>query len=452
MRIVIVGDGKVGITLTQRLALEGHDLVIIDNNRKVLQETAAKYDVIGIVGNGASLRTQREAEVGKADLLIAASSADEVNMLCCILGRKLGVKRSIARVRNPEYTEQLSLLKEDLGLSMTINPEYAAANEMLNLIHFPAALRRETFAKGRAEIIELKLNKDNILCGKYLRELLQLTKIPVLVCAVERGSEVFIPAGDFQLRTGDSIYVTGTYSNLAAFVQKLDFVEKKIRNIMLIGGSRIAFYLARSLMAEDYNVKIIEMDAARCQELAAELPNAQIIHADGTQTEVLEAEGIEDADAFITLTDLDEVNIVLSMYAKQLGVYKVITKINRMEYDDLCTRMDVESTVSPKDIVCNDIVGYVRAIENTSISSVQSLHRLVQDKVEALEFIVTDRTRNLETPLKDLPIKPGILIACINRRGRIIIPGGNDFLRRDDTVMIVTTVDRMYSNLNEIFE
>ena len=452
MRIVIVGDGKVGITLTQRLALEGHDLVIIDHNRRVLQETAAKYDVIGIVGNGASLKTQQEAEVEKADLLIAASSADEVNLLCCILAKKLGVKRSIARVRNPEYTEQLALLKKDLGLSMTINPELAAANEMLNLIHFPAALKRETFAKGRAEIIELKLNKGNILCGKFLRELYPLTKLHVLVCAVERGNEVFIPSGDFQLRTGDSIYVTGTYRNLAAFVQKLDFAEKKIRNVMLVGGSRIAYYLARALLAEDYNVKILEMDAKRCEELAADLPGAQIIHADGTQTEVLDAEGIEDADAFITMTDLDEVNIVLSMYAKQLGVYKVITKINRMEYDDLATRMEVESIVTPKDIVCNDIVAYVRAMENTSISSVLSLHRLVQDKVEALEFSVTDRTRHLEVPLKDLPIKPGILLACISRSGRIIIPGGNDVLRQEDTVVIVTTSDRMYSNLNEIFE
>lgn len=452
MRIVIVGDGKVGVTLTQRLALEGHDLVIIDQNQKVLQETATQYDVIGVMGNGASLKTQREAGVDKSDLLIAATSADEVNLLCCILARKLGVKRTIARVRNPEYGEQLSLLKKDLGLSMTINPELAAAMEMLNLIHFPAAIKRETFAKGRAEIIELKLPKGNPLCGRYLRELTQITKTQVLVCAVERGSQVEIPSGDFQLRAGDNIYVTGSYHNLASFVQKLNFADRKIRNIMIIGGSRIAFYLASALLNEGYNVKVLEMDAKRCQELSATLPGAQIIHADGTQTEVLEAEGVEEADAFITLTDLDEVNVVLSMYAKQVGVYKVITKINRMEYSDLATRMEIESTVSPKNIVCNDIVRYVRAMENTSVGSVLALHRLVQEKVEALEFSVTDRTRNLEVPLKELKIKPGILLACINRRGRIIIPNGNDVLRQEDSVMVVTTADRLYSNLNEIFE
>lgn len=452
MRIVIVGDGKVGITLTERLAMEGHDLIIIDQNQRLLQETATQYDVIGILGNGASLKTQQEAEVEKSDLLIAATSADEVNLLCCILGRKLGVKRSIARVRNPEYTEQLALLKEDLGLSMTINPELAAAMEMLNLIHFPAAIKRETFAKGRAEIIELKLQKENILCGRYLRELTQLTKTQVLVCAVERGDHVEIPSGDFQLRAGDNIYVTGSSRNLAAFVQKLDFADRKIRNVMVIGGSRIAFYLTRSLLAEGYNVKILEMDAKRCQELAATIPGAQIIHADGTQTDVLAAEGIEDADAFITLTDLDEVNVVLSMYAKQLGVYKVITKINRIEYRDLATRMEIESTVSPKDIVCNDIVRYVRAMENTSTGSVLALHRLVKDKVEALEFSVTDRTNHLEMPLKNLKIKHGVLLACINRRGHIIIPNGNDVLRQEDSVVIVTTADRIYSNLNEIFE
>ena len=250
MRIVIVGDGKVGVTLTQRLSSEGHDLVIIDRNPSVLGKSVTQYDVIGILGNGASLKTLQEAEVGKSDLLIAATSADEVNLLCCITARKLGVKRSIARVRNPEYTEQLALLKEDLGLSMTINPDLAAAMEILNLIHFPAAIKRETFARGKAEIIELKLQKDNILCGRYLRELTHLTKCQVLVCAVERGENLEIPSGDFQLRAGDNIYVTGSFRDLASFVQKLNFLDHRIRNVMLIGGSRIAFYLAKILLSE----------------------------------------------------------------------------------------------------------------------------------------------------------------------------------------------------------
>ncbi len=452
MRIVIVGDGKVGVTLTQRLSSEGHDLVIIDRNPSVLGKSVTQYDVIGILGNGASLKTLQEAEVGKSDLLIAATSADEVNLLCCITARKLGVKRSIARVRNPEYTEQLALLKEDLGLSMTINPDLAAAMEILNLIHFPAAIKRETFARGKAEIIELKLQKDNILCGRYLRELTHLTKCQVLVCAVERGETLEIPSGDFQLRAGDNIYVTGSFRDLAAFVQKLNFLDHRIRNVMLIGGSRIAFYLAKILLSEGYRVKILEIDSQQCEKLAADIPDAQIIHGDGTQMDILAAEEIENTDAFVALTDLDEVNIVLSMFAKRIGVYKVITKINRMEYTDLAAQMEVESIVSPKNIVCNDIVRYIRALDHTSQGSVLALHRLVREKVEALEFSVTPNTHHLETPLKNLKIKSGVLLACIHRRGRIIIPNGSDVLRQGDSVVVVTTADRIFYNLNDIFE
>ncbi|MBC8570013.1 Trk system potassium transporter TrkA [Zongyangia hominis] len=451
MRIVIVGDGKVGVTLTDQLSREGHDIVIIDKDMRVLRESVDQYDVLAIHGNGASLSVQREAGVGESDLLIAATSADEVNLICCVLAKKLGVKRTIARVRNPEYDEQLIYLKEDLGLSMTINPEKAAAMEILNLLRFPAVIQRDTFAKGRVEIIELKIRKESPLAGRYLHELTHIVKAQVLICAVERGDEVIIPTGAFQMQAGDNIFVTGASRNLAALVQNLGIVEQKIKNVMLIGGSRIAYYLASALLAEGAAVKIIEIDPERCRQLAGLLPRASIVCSDGTQPEVLAAEGLVDADAVITLTDIDEENLILSMYAHQQGVYKVISKINRMEYNELCQKMGIASIVSPKNLVCNDIVRYVRAMENTEEDSVLALHRIVNDKVEALEFSVAEDTLHLNVPLRDIRLRDGVLLACINRNGKIIIPGGNDVLRKRDSVIVVTTADRMYGNLNAIF-
>ena len=433
MKIVIVGDGKVGITLTQQLAREGHDIVIIDKDLKVLRETVDHYDVMGIHGNGASLTVQREAGVGESDLLIAATSADEVNILCCILARRLGVKRTIARVRDPEYNDQLFFLKEDLGLSMTINPERAAALEILNLLRFPAALKRDTFAKGRVEIIAIKLHPDSILCGKYLHELSYLTKVQVLVCAVERDGSVSIPTGSFRLQAGDDVYVTGSSHNLGLLARKLDLADRKIKSVMMIGGSRVAYYLSRTLIEDGVKVKVIEIDPARCERLADLLPKASIVNADGAQPEVLLSEGIASADALITLTDIDEENIILSLYGKNMGVYKTITKINRIEYGELAQQMGVESTISPKDLVCHNIVRYVRALGNSGEETgLVALHRIVNDQVEALEFAVTEDTPNLGVPLRDMQLKPGVLIACINREGKVIIPNGNDYIQPQD--------------------
>ncbi len=451
MKIVIVGDGKVGVTLTAQLSREGHDVVIIDNNPQVLRESVDQYDVLGILGNGASLQAQKEAGVESADLLIAATSADEVNLLCCILARKLGTPHTIARVRSPEYTEQLRLLRSELGLSMTINPERTAAMEILSLLRFPAALRRDTFAKGRVEIIVLKILPGSILEGMLLNEMVHVTKVRVLVCAVERGSEVIIPTGDFRLNTGDKIYVTAATSSLVELVRRLGIIEHKIRMVALIGGSRISQHLARELLADGVTVKIVEIDSARCKMLADMLPRAQIIHADGTQPEVFASENLARADALVTLTNIDEENMVLSMYGSHLGIPKVITKINRVEYDEVFRAMGIDSIVSPKNLVCSDIVRYVRAMQNTSENAVVTLHRIVNDKVEALEFLAGEDTRHLGVPLRDIRLFPGILIACINRGGQVIIPGGNDTINAGDTVIVVTTADRMYHNLNAIF-
>lgn len=451
MKIVIVGDGKVGLTLTAQLSREGHDVVIIDNNAQVLRESVDQYDVLGILGNGASLQAQREAGVDKADLLIAATSADEVNLLCCILARKLGARHTIARVRNPEYAEQLRFLRSELGLSMTINPELAAAKEILSLLRFPAALQRDKFAKGRVEIIELKIQPGSLLDGALLNEMVHITKVKVLICAIERENEVVIPTGNFRLKAGDKIYVTGAANKLVDLVRRLGIVEQKIRNAVLIGGGRISQHLAQELLSDGVNVKIIEIDHKRCLELSEQLPRAQIIHADGTQPDILESENVAKADALVTLTNIDEENMVLSMYGSHLGVPKVITKINRMEYDKVFRSMGIDSIVSPKDLVCNDIVRYVRAMQNTLENTVLTLHRIVNGKVEALEFLAGEDTRYLNVPLRDIRLFPGILIASINRNGRVIIPGGNDVIQVGDTVIVVTTIDRMYHNLNAIF-
>lgn len=451
MRIVIVGDGKVGLTLTAQLSKEGYDVVIIDNNAQVLHESVERFDVLGVLGNGASLNVQREAKVGESDLLIAATSADEVNLLCCILARKLGVQRTIARVRNPEYTEQLAFLRPELGLSMTINPEHAAAMEILNLLRFPAALKRDTFAKGRVEIIELKVRPDSPLCGKKLLELGRVTKVQVLVCAVQRGEEVFIPTGTFQLEEGDKISVTGSEQNLIALVRRLGVADRKIKNVVLIGGSRIAYYLAGALMHDGTAVKIIEIDRARCEQLAILLPEANIVNADGAQPNILESEGLAKADALVTLTNIDEENMVLSLYGSHLGIPKVVTKINSIEYSEVFTNMGVESIISPKTLVCNEIVRYVRAMQNTSEDAVLALNRIVREKVDALEFSAGEDTHNLGVPLRDLRLKSDLLIACISRGGKVIIPNGNDCIRRGDTVVVVTIGERVYSNLNAIF-
>lgn len=452
MRIVIVGDGKVGVTLTEQLSKEGHDIVIVDSNEQVLQESSNRYDIMTICGNGASLTVQKEAGVSNSDLLIAVTSKDEVNLLTCILGRKLGVKHTIARVRNPEYAQQLAFLKEELGLSLSINPERAAAIEILNLLRFPAALKRDTFAKGRVEIIELKVSADSPLNGCRLSDLPKISKsAPILICAVTRGDDVHIPSGDFCLQAGDKINVTGTLQNLTAFVRQLKIIERRIRYVMLIGGSRVAFYLSAALSADGTEVKIIERDPQRCEQLAALLPRTTIICADGSRPSVLASEGFEHCDALVTLTDIDEENIVVSMYASQMGVPKVITKINGTEYNAVCRNVGVECAVSPKSLVCSDIVRYVRAMENTSEDAVLTLHRIVDNRVDALEFLVTNDTLHQNEKLRDIKLKSNLLLASINRNGQILIPGGNDCLQKGDSVVIVTTSDHIYHNINAIF-
>ena len=451
MKVVIVGDGKVGYALTEELARQDHDVVVIDSKRDVLRHLTEKLDVMVVNGNGASLSVQKAAGVGGSDLLVAATSSDEVNMLCCMVARKLGCKHTIARVRNLEYAEQLLWLKEDLGLSMTVNPEMATAREIFRLLQFPSFLKRDSFAKGRVEIVEIELKEGNALIGKKLSELYQTVKVRALVCAVERQGGVHIPSGGFQLALGDKIYVTALYRDLASLIKALDIGRRKVKSTLIIGGSRIAHYLAVMLIDSGIGVRIIENRQERCAELAELLPKADIIHGDGTAREVLTEEGISETDAVVTLTDIDEENLLVSMFANHVGVPKVITKINRMEYVEVLRGAGIESIVSPKLLCAEDIARYVRAMENTADRAAVSLHRLVDDQVEALEFVVAKSTLHQGEKPQKIPLKPGILISCIIRSGSIIIPQGSDTLELGDTLVLVTQAERAVADLNDIF-
>lgn len=452
MNIIIVGDGKVGAALAAQLSTEGHDITIIDSNPQAVESSTEKLDVMAVIGNGASMATLQEAGADKADVLIAATSLDELNLLTCLTAKKVGARHTIARVRNPEYADQLITMREELGLSMTVNPELSAAQEAYQLLQFPSFLKREAFAKGQVEIVAVPVDAGSKLAGIPLFKLHEIAGVNVLVCAVERGDEVHVPSGSFTLEAGDTIFVTAGLSDLARLVKNLKLVDRKVKNLLIIGGSRIAFYLARRCLDSGVSVKIIERDHARCVKLAESLPGAVIIEGDGSRKDVLDAEGLRHADAVVTLTGMDEENVVLSMYATHEGVPKVITKINRIEYADVFRKMGIGSTISPKGLCCAHIVRYVRAMSSASgFDSVLTLHSIVDGQVEALEFLAGPETRHCGEALKDIPLKKGILFAGITHGGQSILPRGDSRFFPGDTVIVVTAGGRVISDLEDIF-
>lgn len=451
MRIVIIGDGKVGYTLTEALSREGHDILVIDNQKDVLDRAEELLDVMVLGGNGASVDVQQQADVGNSDLMIAVTSADEINLICCMVARKLGCKHTIARIRNPEYAAHLSLLREELGLSMTVNPESSAAQEIFRLLQYPSFLKRDAFAKGRVEIVEIPVAVGGRFDGLRLIDLYKTVKIRVLVCAVERKDEVYIPDGNFQLCGGDKIYVTAPTQDLVALVKSTSLEQVKIRSVMLIGGSRISVYLADMLIEAGIKVKIMDNDLAKCTELCQRLPRASVIHADGASISALRQEGIEETDAVVTLTNIDEENLLISMYANHMHVPKVVTKVNRTEYNEIFRDKGIDCVVSPKMLTCADILRYVRAMQNRQGAGVITLHRMVDGKVEALEFRANQSTWYLGVPLMNIPLKKNLLIACISRNGKVLIPRGSDMIQSGDSVVVVTTGDRSFRDLNDIY-
>lgn len=452
MKIVIVGDGKVGHTLTKILSGEGHDITIIDSNLDRLHETQDSLDVAVVEGNGALIDVQLAAGAQHSDLLIAATSSDEINLLCCFVGRKLGCKNTVARVRNPEYDQQLGFLKEDLGLSFSINPEKAAAKEIFSLLQFPSFLKRDSFAKGLVELVEIRLKPDNILVGRRLDGMSDIWNVNALICAVERDSEVYIPSGSFCLQAEDKITVAAETAQLIELLNALQIAHKKTRQVMIIGGSRIAAYLAARLLKTNVNVTIIEQKKERCAELSELLPKALIIHGNGAEEDVLYAEGIREMDAVVTLTGIDEENLVLSMLANHIGVPKTIAKMNRLEFTEALSNIGVDTIVRPKLLTANEIVRYVRAVGATEGGCVDTLYRMADGKVEALGFTVPGSACYLNISLADLELKSNTLIASIIRKGHVIIPNGTTCIQAGDNVVVLMRAQpQVVSSLNDIF-
>ncbi len=452
MKIIVIGDGKVGRTIVEHICKEGHEVTIIDKDSETVDELVNSYDVLGVCGNGASYDVLKEAGADRADLVVATTTNDETNILSCLISEKMGAKASVARVRSYEYNNQLKIIKNDLGIDLPINPEKETANEITKILNFPEALRVDTFAKGHVDLVELFIPENNPLVGESLLSIYQKYQIKVLVCAVERGNDVFIPTGSFILNAKDKIYVTAnSKATLRKFIDKVSLVEKRLKNVLIIGGGKISAYLGKELEKGKFNVKIVEVNKNRCLELSELLPNANIIHGDGTDQDLLIEEGINDMDAVVALTNRDEENIILSMYANQCDVKKIITKVNRKSLIGLMDHIDLASVVSTKEVTTSRILSYIRAINNTRGSNVRTLYKLVNNKVEALEFKAKENKRLINIPLRDLKLKENILIAAIIHENEVIIPSGNDVISVDDNVIVVTT-NQYLKDLNEILE
>lgn len=443
MEIFIVGAGQVGYTLAKHLSEEGHSITVIDADSDSATRVANTLDVITEEGNGAAYDVQIEAGIDKADLLIAVTNSDEVNMLCCLVARRLGAKSTIARVRDPQYRRQVEYLRDDLGLSMAINPEQAAADEISRIIRFPAAIKVEPFANGRAELVELRLSDDNMLNGIALRDIPSVVSAKVLVCAVQRGERTFIPSGDFVLQGGDKLSLVASPKNTQVFSQSTGCTKASVRTIMIVGGGRIALYLAQNLLAMGMRVLIIERDKERCEMLSYTLPKAAIVCGDGNLPDLLQEEGLEQTDAFVALTDSDKSNCLIAMYAQSCGVKKVVTKVGSAHYITLLERVGVDSVIMPKKITSQHILQYVIASQNTQGSNVETLYHIADGTVEALEFRAKDKARCLHTPLKSIAIRSDILVAAIIRNDLCIIPGGDDEIQADDRVIVVTSKHKL---------
>ena len=451
MNIIVAGDGKVGATLVRLLSAEGHDLTLIDLNQKTLENTVELYDVMAVNGNCASMGVLLEAGIQDADLLIAVTGQDEVNLLSCMTAHGINPKlHTIARIRNTEYTDQIHRMRDLFALSMIVNPEKQAALEMEKLLRFPGFLRRESFAKGRAEIVELRVDENSRLKDVSLIEMYRIVKCRVLVCAVLRSGKAITPGGQFVLRSGDRIFVTAPTSNLAQLLKNLDIGTRRVKSCMIGGGGRTGYYLAQLLEKDGIRVRILEKDPDRCRVLAGALEKSEIIHGDFSNRKVLEAAGLSECDAFLSLSGIDEINMVTSLYAASQGVRQVITHLGRPENSMLAGGLSIGSIICPRELCSNDIVRYVRAMENQTGAAV-SVHGIADGNAEAVEFLADETTRNLGVPLKELKLRPNVLIASISHGGKVEIPHGASMLQSGDSVVVVTTERGTIDTLNDIF-
>ena len=440
MKIIIVGCGKVGQKIAEKLSQEKeHDITVVDLRRNVIQDLINEYDIMGVAGNCAEIDILTEAGVNDADILIAVTGSDELNLLTCLLAKKAGGCQTIARVRKPEYSKSLHLFKEDLGLAMIINPEQAAALEIARILRFPSAIQIDTFSKGRVEILKFKIPEGSVLDNLSIAQMSQKINCDILICGVVRGDDAFIPGGDFVLKSGDYISIVSSVKSGADFFKKIGVKTNRVKDTMIVGGGEIAYYLAKILNATGIKTKIIELDAARSDELCQLLPKTTVINADGTDNRVLLEEGIEYADSFVSMTNIDEENILLSLFAKSKTNGKLITKINRIAYDEVISNLDLDTTIYPKNITAEYIVKFVRAKNNSIGSNIETMHIILDGKAEALEFRIRENSPIAGIPLEKLNLKNNILIACITRSGKVIIPRGKDTIEAGDTVIVVTT-------------
>ena len=439
MKIIIVGCGNVGITLVEQLSKEGHDITIIDEKESLVKQSSESFDVMGLTGNGASLSVQMEAGVNSADMLIAVTRSDELNLLCCLIAKKAGAKHTIARVSNPVYSREVEFIKEELGLSLVINPQLAAAGEVERLLKFPSALKVDSFARSRVELVNYLIPDNSPLCNMKLRDMPSQLKCEVLIPIVERGEDVIIPDGNFELKAKDEISIVGGSKKTAEFFKRLKEPTAAVKDVMIIGGSRTSIYLAKQLLEIGVKVKIIEHDRKVCDTLCEMLPNALIIYGDGTDKELLMEEGLVQTQAFIPMTNIDEENIMLTLFAKSVSKAKLITKVHRIAYDKLIDSLEIGSIIYPKYISAEIIIKFVRAMNNSMENNMETLYRLNDNRVEALEFIITEDSPVAGIPIYELKLKPNIIIACITHHGKATIPNGQSVIQPGDTVIIVTT-------------
>lgn len=437
MNVIVIGGGKVGRRLVEDFDREGHNVVLIETKEEIVENIQDTYDVMALNGSGTSVEILKEAGIRHCDMAICVTDKDEINALCGIIAKKLGAKTCIARIRNRRYFNQIAFMRDELGINLIVNPEFSAANEISRMIRFPAAIKTETFANGRIELAEVKLPLE--LVDKAICEIYKLYKVRILICAVARDDDVIIPNGDFVLQKGDKIYITASHSELSKFMKLANMDSMRLKSAMLIGGGRISYYLAMHLIESGMRVKIVEADRQKCLDLAEYIPKATVIHGDGTDRDLLDDEGIDSIDALVSLTGIDEENIVISLYAKHKGVNKVITKVNRLSFAQMIDTIGIDSVVTPKDITANIIIGYARAMnEADEEPEVISLYRIVNNKAEAVEFRVSHESALTQRMLKDINLKRNMLIAAVARDNKTFIPDGGTQLTVGDIVVVVT--------------
>lgn len=449
MKTIIIGDGKIGYSLAEKLSKEDNDVTIIDKNPEALKKANDYLDVRCISGNGVSTKILEEAGIRNTDLLIVATASDEINMVCCLTGKKLGADYTIARIRDPEYADELTLLKKELGLDLVINPERATAREIARMLRLPQALHVEVFAKGRVEMVEVRVTDNMPVINMKLKDISERISPSILIGAILRDGKAIVPRGDMEIRPDDTVYVVGTPGNVSEFLSRIGIINQEVKNVMIVGGGRIAYYLANILKDARMRVKIIESDYSRCIELSDLLPDTLIINGDGSDESVLASENLSDMGAFVSLTGRDEENFMSALLAKQAGVSKVVAKVNRTNYLSLIKSMGIDGVINPNQITTNLILRYVRGLKNAMGNTIETLYKIIGDQAEAIELTATKTTNLIGKPLRNLKLINDVLLAAIVRKNEIIIPHGNDIVKLGDSVILIAK-GRTISDLNDI--